>query len=314
MLAHGHYAIIMVYHKKRKRRAGPPDQCRPPRHVVEHEKEGYVVPPQKKWAFYTEPDRVLVRDVDVAYRRKGAGEPVVFLHGAGLTRRWLPFYEEMSSTVDLVVPEHPGFGDTVMPEWLEDFDDLALHYDDLADELGLDTFHLVGHSLGGWIAAHFAVLFGHRLRSLQLIAPGGLRGSALTDPFRQGGEEALDRTFNGRAADYPEYLEEDEPIEQLIQDYIELTTRARLAWNPRYDARLSRRLARVKVPTQVILPDEDRILDSAVVAQYADFIQGAKAVTIHGTSHPTSHVPFVQEPEGLAEIVTSFINANGAPS
>lgn len=270
------------------------------------------MPPQKKWAFYTEPSRLHVRDVNVAYRRKGAGEPVVYFHGAGLTRRWLPFYEEMSSRVDLIVPEHPGFGDTAMPEWLEDFDDLALHYDDFADQLGLDKFHLVGHSLGGWMAAHFAVFFGHRLHSLQLIAPAGLRGSALRDPFRQNGEEALDRTFNGSATAYPEYLEEDEPVEQLIHDYTELTTTARLTWNPRHDDRLERRLARVKVPAQVILPDEDRILDTSVMAQYADYLDSAEVVTVRGTNRPTSHVPYVQEPEALAELITSFINANGA--
>ncbi|MDQ4111747.1 MAG: alpha/beta hydrolase [Actinomycetota bacterium] len=222
----------------------------------------------------------------------------------------MPFYEEVATRVDLIVPEHPGFGDTVMPEWLEDFDDVALHYDDLVDALGLETFHLVGHSLGGWMAAHYAVLFSARLRSLQLIAPAGLRRSALTDPFRQSGEEALDRTFNGAADHYPEYLEEDDPLEQKIHDYIELTTRARLQWNPRYDVRLDRRLARVKTPTQVIIPDEDRILDASVVARYAELIPGARLTRIEGTDRPTSHVPFVQEPKLLADMVANFVTEN----
>src|SRR5437867_2256210 len=64
---------------------------------------------------YTEPQVVDVRGVPVAYRRKGTGPPTVFLHGAGTTRLWLPFYERMSEWFDFVAPEHPGFGDTRRP-------------------------------------------------------------------------------------------------------------------------------------------------------------------------------------------------------
>lgn len=264
----------------------------------------------KTWAFYSEPKRVNVAGLDVAYRRKGNGEPVVFFHGAGLTRRWLPFYDELAKHADVIVPEHPGFGETPMPEWLEDFDDINLHYEQFFDELGLDSFHLVGHSLGGWMAAHYAIFFPRRLRSLQLITPAGLRGSLLHDPFRQTGAEALERVFNGEAQAYPEYLEEDEYVDQLVHDYSELTTQARLMWNPRYDPRLERRLARVRVPTRVILVDEDRILNADAVSRYGELIPEAEITHIHGTTRPTSHVPYVQEPEALAQLVTNFIRRN----
>jgi pimeloyl-ACP methyl ester carboxylesterase len=234
----------------------------------------------------------------------------VYLHGAGHTRRWLPFYEELAKSVDLIVPEHPGFGDTKMPEWLEDFDDINLHYEQFFDELSLDTFHLVGHSLGGWMAAHYAVFFSKRLRSLQLITPLGLRGSLLRDPFRQTGQEMLERVYNGDASAYPEYLEQDERVEQIVHDYEELTAQARLMWNPRYDARLDRRLARVKTPTRVILVDEDRILNADIVARYSELIPGAGIERIHGKIRPTSHAPYVQEPTALAELVAKFILLN----
>ncbi|MEI9430206.1 alpha/beta fold hydrolase [Mesorhizobium sp. Cs1299R1N3] len=264
----------------------------------------------RKWAFYTEPQKIDVGGLSVAYRRKGSGAPTVYFHGAGLTRRWLPFYDELSKTFDLIVPEHPGFGDTPRPDWLEGFDDIAIHYDHLFDELGLRTFHLIGHSLGGWMAAHFAIFFSHRLRSLQLITPAGLRGSLLHDPFRQSGEEALERVFNGHADAYPEYLEEDERVEQLVHDYGELTTQARLMWNPRYDVRLEHRLARIKAPTRVILADEDRVLNEAVMRRYADLIPGAELEYIRGGDRPTSHVPYVQEPVALANLVSGFIKRN----
>ena len=268
------------------------------------------MPNERTWAFYTEPEIVDVRGAAVATRRKGAGEPVMYLHGAGLTRRWLPFHEHLSQTVDLIAPEHLGFGDTPMPDWLDGFDDLVIHYADFLDALELDTVHLVGHSLGGWIAAELAVFFPDRFCSLQLIAPGGLRGSFLNDPFRQDGSEALERVFNGHAEDFPEYLEGGDRVEEIIQDYSELTTLARLAWNPRYDPKLERRLPRVTTPTQVILPDEDRIMNATVMAKYASLVPGARLTQIPGDPIPTSHVPFVQEPRALANMLSEFITEN----
>lgn len=259
------------------------------------------------WPFYTVPDKIDVRGLDVAYRRSGEGEPVLYLHGAGLTQRWLPFHEKLSEGVDLIAPEHPGFGDTEMPEWLDGFDDVVLHYADFLDALGLDRVHLVGHSFGGWIAAEFAVFFPERIKSLQLIAPAGLKGADLHDSYRQEGAEALERVFNGRAEEFPEYLEEGDPVEALVQGYKELTARARLAWQPRHDRKLPRRLGRVTAPTQVLLAQEDRVLDPEVSAKYAEYIPGATTSVIVSDGIPTSHVPFVQAPEVLATTLTNFV-------
>ena len=93
--------------------------------AVEIEREVVPRPPNH----YTEPEFVTVAGVPTAYRRKGAGEPVLFLHGAGATRMWMPFYEECASAVDFIAPEHPGFGETPMPPWLKDFTDVVIHYE-----------------------------------------------------------------------------------------------------------------------------------------------------------------------------------------
>ena len=76
---------------------------------------------------YTPPNFVDIGDTTVAYRRKGQGEPVVFLHGAGFTRMWLPMYERMAASVDFIAPEHPGMGETPLPDWIDSFDDITLH-------------------------------------------------------------------------------------------------------------------------------------------------------------------------------------------
>ena len=68
---------------------------------------------------------------------------MLFLHGAGSTRMWLPMYERFSQSVDFIAPEHPGFGETERPDWLQNFNDLVIHYDQLLAELDIGRFHLV---------------------------------------------------------------------------------------------------------------------------------------------------------------------------
>ena len=264
----------------------------------------------QRWPFYTEPDFEDIRGLKTAYRRKGTGVPVVYLHGAGLTRRWLPFYEELSKTVDLIVPEHPGYGDTPFPEWLDGFSDVVIHYAEFLDKLGLGKIHLVGHSFGGWIAAEIAAFFPERLASLQLIAPAGLKDAFRHDIFRQTGEEVVERIFNGKAEKYPDYLEEGDRVEAIVHNYVESTTLARLAWQPRHDAKLERRLGRVKAPTQVVLAEEDRVIDNDVARRYADLIPGATITTIENPADPTSHLAFVQAPAKLAEMVSAFARSS----
>ena len=127
-----------------------------------------------------------VAGTPVAVRRKGTGRPLLFLHGAGFTGQWLRFHEALAQGADVIAPEHVGFGGTPLQDWLDGFDDLVLHYDDLRATLGLDEpFDLVGYSLGGWIAAAYATFYPEKLRSLTLITPAGfpLEGDSVRRPL-----------------------------------------------------------------------------------------------------------------------------------
>ncbi len=263
---------------------------------------------ERRWVHWTEPEWVEIDGVQTAYRRKGAGPPLLYLHGAGLTRQWLPLYEYLSAHFDVIVPEHPGFGDTKMPDWLRSVDDLVLHYDGLIDTLGVDGVHLVGHSVGGWIGASLAITYPHRFASLALITPVGLRmpEAPIADVFRIGPEQAFDLLLNGAQAEkYLEYFEQAGELEDTIQAYSESITFARLLWNPRYDIRLDHRLERIRIPTLVIGADSDRVVPNAHIARWAELIPGAETTTIRGDSEPTGHLLIIQQPKPLAEAVTA---------
>ena len=255
--------------------------------------------------YYTEPSWIQVGDLNVAYRRKGSGEPVVFLHGAGSTRMWLPFYERMSESVDFIAPEHPGFGETAFPDWLDGWSDLILHYRDLLDALELDRVHVVGFSLGGWLASELAVYYPERLKSLTLITPIGISipGAPRANLFAMPPEQIPEMLFSGDFMPYVDFLPNPHSLDDIVNAYGELGTFARLTWTQGHNPKLERHLANVDVPTLVVGASDDWIVPNIYCDRFAELIPGAKLERLPNTGHAT----IMQEPDRTAEVILSFI-------
>src|SRR5215468_9281139 len=117
---------------------------------------------------------IAIRDCRIRVMRGGAGPPLLFLHGGGGVGIWLPCMARLAKKFDVIAPEHPGFGASDTPAWLDTIADLANFYLDLIDQLDLAEIDLVGHDLGGWIAAELAVRNPRRLASLTLVAAAGI--------------------------------------------------------------------------------------------------------------------------------------------
>src|SRR5258705_8920315 len=85
----------------------------------------------------------------ISLRRGGSGEPLLYLHGASGVPAVLPFMEKLAQRFDVLLPEHPGFGASDEPEWLENILDLAYFYLDVLARLQLRRVHLVRSSPRG---------------------------------------------------------------------------------------------------------------------------------------------------------------------
>ncbi len=111
-----------------------------------------------------------INGVMIDYVEEGAGEPLLIVHGLGSSHRdWEDQIALLSPHFRVVAPSMRGFGESEkghsshsVKTWSEDL--LAL-----ADFLGLDTFHLMGFSMGGAISYQTAVDYQERLRSLTII-------------------------------------------------------------------------------------------------------------------------------------------------
>lgn len=120
----------------------------------------------------------------LAYDERGSGAPVVFVHGLGLDRRrWDTIVRTVvGAGFRAITFDLRGFGASEDPTGPYEMDDLVGDLGCVVDELAGETFHLVGHSLGGMISLAFAVRHPDRLRSLTLAsttAHNGRRASRL---------------------------------------------------------------------------------------------------------------------------------------
>lgn len=251
-----------------------------------------------------------VAGTPVALRRSGSGRPLLFLHGAGFTGRWLRFHQALAQEADVIAPEHIGFGATPDQEWMTGFDDLVLHYDDLRRGLGLEAVDLVGYSIGGWLAAAYAVWFPDRVRSLTLITPAGMQVPGrppFADLFCMTGEELFATIFND-PANVGEVMVDLEDLDTVVHLFEEMATAARLIWNPRYDRKLPRRLRRATSPALVIGAEDDRLVPNEAADRYAELLPDARLERVAGTGHAI----VIEQPEATARLILDFQAAVGS--
>src|SRR6185312_13793379 len=88
---------------------------------------------------------ITVNGCRIRMMRGGAGAPLLVLHGAS-GAAWLPYMAKLAAKYDVIAPEHPGFGESDTPDWLDNIHDLAYFYLDFLEQLDLHGVHLVGIS------------------------------------------------------------------------------------------------------------------------------------------------------------------------
>ena len=104
---------------------------------------------------------VTVSGHEVEMHKGGSGPPLLFLHGGEGFGTYDPTTSPLAERFTVYAPSHPGFFGTGRPDWLYTITDLAHFTQDLVASLGLDGYVLVGHSIGGWIAAEMAAMDQH---------------------------------------------------------------------------------------------------------------------------------------------------------
>ena len=131
-------------------------------------------------------------DVRLTYEVKGDGEPLLMIHGLGYDRfGWGRLPDLLAEDLQVVVFDNRGVGDSDVPEGPYAVSQLAADAAAVLDAVGIAAAHVLGVSLGGYIAQELALTYPERLRKLVLAstAPGGPRSV----PMPAAGLEAFGR-------------------------------------------------------------------------------------------------------------------------
>ena len=231
-------------------------------------------------------------------QRGGRGEPLLFLHGANGAPVVLPFMEKLAQRFHVLIPEHPGYGKSDEPEWLENIHDIAYFYLDFLKQLNLKKVTVVGSSMGGWIAMEMAVRDTARLKSLVLSSPAGIAapGVRAADIFLMAQEDLIKNLFFDEKLAQARLAQPDDIDISLKNRH----TTARLAWEPRlHDPYLPKWLHRIDVPVKIVWGRQDRILPVAFADVYRKLLPKADISIVENCGH----LPHAEKPDELVEII-----------
>jgi len=240
----------------------------------------------------------------------GEGPPFVYLHSTlGETAMWLPFYQAWSKQFRVLVPTHPGFGQSAGFERIDTIEDMAFHYVELFDALGLDEVCLGGVSLGGWIAAEFTARWPERVKKLWIADAPGLwvDQEPLPDLFRYLREplklrELMFHDPHGALASM--IFPPDPDDERRMRGYQSLTVLARLVWDRPYNPKLAQRLHRVRCPVLLLWGAHDRLVPPSYGAAYQQAMPHAELKLIPNCGH----LPMFEAEAEFVATIAQFCN------
>ncbi|HEU4414972.1 MAG TPA: alpha/beta fold hydrolase [Candidatus Angelobacter sp.] len=233
----------------------------------------------------------------VAYSEGGKGEPLVLVHGFGASAdNWNRMAGRLAKRYRLIIPDLPGWGESTRidsesysyPQQIE-----RLHQ--FLGQLGLRRFHLMGHSMGGFIASAYAAQYPEEVITLGLIAPHGMaepeqselaRSVAAGDNWLVASTEPeFDRLLNNVFAKRP-YLPRP-VLRHLARHAIRGSAKSATIFTAMQsnDPPLQSRLPGIKAPALIIWGEQDRVLHVSAARLFQQGIANSEILLLPGSGH-----------------------------
>jgi pimeloyl-ACP methyl ester carboxylesterase len=267
-------------------------------------------------------DRVAPQDLiadRLHARRGGAGEPLVLVHGIGLSlRTWNPVWAPLERSHSVLAVDLPGFGESppLPPETPPTISNLADALERELDAEGLEAPHITGNSLGGWLALELGRR--GRARSVVAISPAGMWNSRETiyvgavlrgaraaaeriEPFA----DLLTRGGVGRTAALWSMLTRPWRLDPADAAYLIRALARAPGWHDTLDQTLATRaegLADVRCPVQIAWGSSDRLLFPRQAARFVRELPDAEPALLPGLGH----IPMSDDAALVSDTIVRF--------
>ena len=252
-------------------------------------------------------NRLTVQGIELEVLRRGAGHPILLLHGFDTIDAGAPFLDRLARHGEIVAPSSPGFGNSPRPKDFDTVYDLVHLYLAALTALAGDKITVIGFSFGGWLAAEVAAASTHRIDKLILVDPLGIKISDretpdILDIFNRSPEEVRRRSWHDPDRFAPDYNAMSD--EALVVHARNREALCLYAWHPyMYNPQLPRWLGRIDVPTLVLWGESDGVVSPDYGRAYAGMIPGARFEPIARAGHR----PEIEQPEAFAGQLSRFL-------
>jgi pimeloyl-ACP methyl ester carboxylesterase len=251
--------------------------------------------------------------VHIAWERRGAGRPVVLVHGLGYARwGWEPVVNRLEERYEVVLLDNRGIGGSEAPPGPYTAAEMAEDVLSVLDEAGIERAHVVGTSLGGMIAQELVLAEPARVDKLVLVCttPGGPNAAPMPAVTAQLLAETRSLEPLVALRRFIENALAPNPPEELVQGILAhrlATAQPLAAWMAQAAAGASfdawDRLGDVRAPTLILHGTDDVVVDPANADLLAERIVGARVVRFEGCGH----LLFWEEPARFVEVVGEFL-------
>jgi len=239
-----------------------------------------------------------VRGIRLHWSERGSGDPLICVMGLGADQRaWVFQLEPFSEAFRTIVFDNRDCGQSSLVDEDYDLDDMAGDTLALADELGLESFHLLGISMGAAICQHAALRAPARVRTLTLAAAWGGASATYGEMRARNWAREVSRASREEFLETMMLLTLSERFFDIpggVKQFKKLALAAPHAQPPEAFARQSRasarhdvrdRLAELTMPVHVISGANDVLIPPWKQQELAALIPGAKLTVLEGVAH-----------------------------
>jgi 3-oxoadipate enol-lactonase len=250
-----------------------------------------------------------VNEVDLAYMRIGSGTPLILLHGYPLDHSiWEPLVPLLKDDFDIIMPDLRGFGESSLleaPATPYQISDMAEEIAQMLDELKLKKVVMAGHSMGGYVALAFSLVYPKRLLGLVLVASQAAADNVERKAGRYVLAERVETNGVGEVADgMPALLTADVNLQASLKELILKQSPAGVAGALRAMAerpKANSLLVGFKQPLRIIHGADDKIMPIERAREMLYMNNGELSI-IEGAGH----MPMMESAQRTAEVIKTL--------